>query len=467
MVGDYLMATNVSARIVDVDVYFIGSDLANSIAKARQLGAWLRTESPEELLFDDDPDVTYYAQLDGSTDLEAIGTYRSGTIRFVCANPYANASSSTTESVSSAAMTSITNAGGAETFPSFEITLDADATFLTIINDTTGAALTIGDAAAADESTAAPMTLNFHDDCTVMDWSYVAVCENGTVQNPPDGEMDTTGKVFYAVDPGVGAGWHGPTVKRAVSGDPLGDFRIRVGFYLKNTASAAQMGRINIYALDGSDNVVGKLGVHDVWSAKAQVRFYAMAGPSSGNHHIVDQLNRNRAAWNNLDWGFMELIRKGKRWTAIIDGYRNAGAELKPGAHLQASWTDEDEDYATAISAVAINIADYGTGASCDKLHVSDVKVWGAPSASDAYFICGANDIFSINMRTGEVLHSPDGESWRRDSDRIDSYGNVMPVSSLVSYDSEFWALLMGTNDIIIESDANAAGTITWRERWL
>ena len=94
MAGAFLMSSNIGARYIEIDVYYLGTDMADAMDITHDVAAWLFSQSPLELAFDDEaatpgPTRVYYAMLDGSTDLEAVAEYRAGTLTFVCHDPYA------------------------------------------------------------------------------------------------------------------------------------------------------------------------------------------------------------------------------------------------------------------------------------------------------------------------------------------------------------------------------------------
>lgn len=480
MHGSYLMQTAVGDRRIEFDVYFEGTSLADAVTGARALAAWLYSTEPLELTLSDESGVVYYAQLDGATNLEAITAFRSGTLVFVCSDPFAYATSATTTAITDGANT-VANAGGLESYPVIDVTIaTASTTFVEVANETTGEYVRVGMPAEGSDTPSEPIVLDWHDDCSVMDWTEREVCEGGEANLSTDPVnpmvMDTGGASFSPFlesgNDGTGTGWHGPTVSRALSA-PLTDFKVEALIYLDNTDAVGQMGRIELYLLDASLNVIGKMGVIDAWNSMAQVKFYAAAGPA-GAHYITNGLPSQVRGWNDLLPGKIAISRvqtgaSSFKWSCYI------GKKLADGTYgwqQTKSWVDAAGAYGADLAHVAIHVGAYGSATVPTRAEVSEVWVseFGDTGFSQLTYIGRVGDVFRFDMRQGVVLLDQGGVgSFGTESRALDDYGNPMPVSALVHYTSTFWPLPVGdsTVSVLVDDAASATGTAYVIKRWL
>ncbi|MDT2287333.1 phage tail family protein [Paenibacillus larvae] len=65
-------------------------------------------------MFDDEPGKTYYAKISGDTQIDTLVSMGTGTIKFVCPDPYAYGARKTLLLRTTSA---VTNAGLADTYP--------------------------------------------------------------------------------------------------------------------------------------------------------------------------------------------------------------------------------------------------------------------------------------------------------------------------------------------------------------
>jgi predicted phage tail component-like protein len=133
MPGAYTMQATLQERIIEIDVVWNSTSCADAVTDTRTLAGYLYSATPLELTFVDDPNIVYYAQLDGATDLEAMVYVRRGTIRFACSDPYAYSSTETAAVLSPEGETVVTNTGGVETYPVIDVVVAAPITFLDVV----------------------------------------------------------------------------------------------------------------------------------------------------------------------------------------------------------------------------------------------------------------------------------------------------------------------------------------------
>ena len=88
--GAYYQGHDLGVREIEVDIVLRGTSQENLRSIVRALAAWLRPDSePKDLIFDDEPSLTWKAVLSNETDLQEIAHNGFGTLTFVCPDPVA------------------------------------------------------------------------------------------------------------------------------------------------------------------------------------------------------------------------------------------------------------------------------------------------------------------------------------------------------------------------------------------
>ncbi|HSH25227.1 MAG TPA: distal tail protein Dit, partial [Massilibacterium sp.] len=83
-VGALLISSEVEPISIDIPVRIKGENIADLQKLKEDLADWLVHDNVKELVFDDEPDRTYYAVVDGTLDLDEIVYYGKGVITFIC-----------------------------------------------------------------------------------------------------------------------------------------------------------------------------------------------------------------------------------------------------------------------------------------------------------------------------------------------------------------------------------------------
>lgn len=88
-VGSYDFGTYLEKRTISVNISIQSEGINKVAAKLRSVAQWLYTEGLVDLSFDDEPEKTYKARLDGNSDVEEVVQLGRGTLTFLCPNPLA------------------------------------------------------------------------------------------------------------------------------------------------------------------------------------------------------------------------------------------------------------------------------------------------------------------------------------------------------------------------------------------
>ena len=111
-----------AAKTIQVEVFIKADSETDLRLKVREIAAWLYTQEVKPLTYDFESDKTYYAILQGDTDLQEVLKYGRGTINFLCPDPFAYG-----DVIDSALGASVTYLGTAPTYPTYTVTFSASA----------------------------------------------------------------------------------------------------------------------------------------------------------------------------------------------------------------------------------------------------------------------------------------------------------------------------------------------------
>src|SRR5699024_11022627 len=162
------------------------------------LASWLVTADPVPLVFDDEPNRTYYAVVQNTIDdfsrMER-SVLRQGTIQFLCLDPYGYGQQHTYNLSPTVAVE-----GTTETYPTFDLTVKKDTPLISIANrsnmDDYGdpLAVILGTDVSVDEEPQERKTLILHDTMqSTSGWTGAENVDSGYVT----GQMGVDDEGFY------------------------------------------------------------------------------------------------------------------------------------------------------------------------------------------------------------------------------------------------------------------------------
>lgn len=113
--GSLFVSSSVRDRFIEVEFFYIG-DMRNRRLKARELAAWLYSRKRERLIFDDEPDKFYLAEVSQEINLEDSFSTSEFTVVFRC-EPFAYGEEQEETFVDD--VVTVENEGTIEAFPRF------------------------------------------------------------------------------------------------------------------------------------------------------------------------------------------------------------------------------------------------------------------------------------------------------------------------------------------------------------
>src|SRR5690625_7908157 len=128
MSGAHLAGSRAEVMRVEQPVGFVVKNDEHALQIKDELAEWLITNEPVPLTFDDEPNRTYYAVIEGTIDdFDRFVNQRSGVITFLLPDPYGYGNEKTYELPSDIEM--IENNGTAPSDPIFELAAKEKSTF--------------------------------------------------------------------------------------------------------------------------------------------------------------------------------------------------------------------------------------------------------------------------------------------------------------------------------------------------
>ncbi|PHD60843.1 distal tail protein Dit, partial [Bacillus toyonensis] len=352
--GARLLGTETDPRPLPVPVGIIVQDGTDLETLKEEIADWLITEQPVELVFDVKPDRTYIAVIDEDFNVDDFVSLGKGTLKFICPMPYKlgpirNAKAKLEQNNSM--KMDILNEGSVCSEPKFKIQVENPSTFIDIINKNGDQHFRLGYPVKIDETPINRYELVMHDKAnSLVGWTDVGkdfVSDYGVVA----GKMIADGARFMPSDYGQGQFWHGPAVKRSITGGPLQDFTLDAVVECRN-ADPGTMGRVELYLLDENSVVVGKVGMFDAYRNSSENFCEVIAGNGDYNHRIIAETGYYRTTWNDF-YGRLHIARVGNYWQgdiALIDEKGNYHTEKF------AQWYDTGNSFMKKVAQIVVHI---------------------------------------------------------------------------------------------------------------
>ncbi|MFC0188493.1 distal tail protein Dit [Fictibacillus aquaticus] len=432
--GGYPQGKEVGVKPISFEVTIKGNDSQNLLI----LADWLYSDDDEELALDKENGRFYYASLDGSTDLDEIGSRGKGTINFICSDPY---SFGLPKSLSSSSGSlNMTYDGTALSFPKFRINVNQSTSFISLLNSYEEAVL-LGLPESVDVIKTDQFKRILTDDLSSFtSWVDGSVVDNGEVK----GTM--VANKFRANSYGTGTTWHGPAKKRAFPGSAqLQDFRVQA-FISQKSTSHLEVGRVEIYLLDSNSNIIGKMLLRDSTTGYKYNWAQARAGNEADNYVLYDGYGDMAGTWNDFSNGIIEIKRTGKVWEFYIAKRDAAGNHY---ARKSTRWRHTSNKYMAPLAQIQVHVGQYGTNAvttqSINTIYVDEILT---PGSNQVPIIANDGDVIEIDHHFKKITKN--GADFQEVRD---------PRSTL-------FPLRKGTNSIQVFPPNIGTVEMIYQERW-
>ncbi|MBY7109996.1 MULTISPECIES: distal tail protein Dit [Bacillus] len=453
--GARLLNTQTEMRVFSVPVGIIAPSGIDMNMLSEDIANWLITDQPKELIFDTEPDRTYFAVVDEDFNADEFVEIGQGNLKFICPMPYKLGKINIhkfTQEWSTETTSFFTNKGSVEAPALIEMTVKKPSTFLDIW---------FGEYPHNRDyfRLGYPLTV---EETTVQERERVMWDEMATPigWTPVTGQFDDMkgtgsfksrgGYALYCEDYGEGIGFYGAVAKKNIPGGPLQDFEMEAWMTLKSK-NIGEMGRVEVLLLDEASNVVARINMNDLYATAEITRAHMKIGNSgtpNSFRKLVDTSGYYSTTFNQFR-GRLRIARRGKVWSVYVAKFID-GTE-KDGASLVERWIDETGNPMTErkIAQVMIAICKWDNHQPINEIQIDDLKFWKVnkvPSNTQPYIFDTGDKIV---IDTEKSLVTINGK-------------NAINIKEIFS---NFPSVIRGENRIdIMPPDVNA--TISYRERY-
>jgi predicted phage tail component-like protein len=442
--GSYDLGTTVGSRLFEISVTLLSVSQNAFSALKREVASWLVTDDLKPLVFDDEPDKTYFVRFVGESTLNELFQFGEGTITFIAPDPFAYGAEETLPFSADGFLT-YQNTANKDLFPNYTLTFNAPSTFFSIVS--ADKHITVGTPTTVEDT-------QITGDQIILSEGFNSLTGWTATNTVVDGEVSGTITVnaegnFIPESYGTGTGWHGPALKKSLS-ESLQDFKMEV--FLENKATgtpetiASKVGRTEIYLLDINDSVVGKFAIKDFTTNKETTYGEARLGGLSGGKHIINYAG-NGLVWNQFD-GYIYVERIGQQWVVRVGKYDHLTGRRY--ARLEQRYFDTNNDFSAKVAKVQVHF-----GAHSDKPFTHQLldvmRVWkvNQPGTGEIESLFNADDVVEID--TGKKIIYKNGAPWMYD----------------LNLTSEFFPFIKGDNTLKFVPADKATASVNLKQRWL
>ncbi|PFV47634.1 phage tail protein [Bacillus cereus] len=450
--GGYLLQTNTNVRTIEVPVIIKAGSQGEMQQKKEDLADWLVTDQPCELIFDDEPNRTYMAVIDGGADIDELIFRGKGKITFVCPMPYKlGAVQTKVMSVENQELkATFENQGTVETKPVIDIKVSNPSPFLDVWND--DEYFRLGYPTGVKTRLVKQNERLIWDEMTKLT-PWTAVTGQIGVYKSSGAMKVWQGYAFTPESYGTGTDfeWHGPFLKKTIpnTGGVIQDFKLDVQMTFQSE-HWNRMGKTVVMLLDANDNVIVELAMADEYMSHEMTTAQAIIDPGSSRKWIADEMGMYSDTFNDFR-GHVSVARRGKEWSFYFAKYRK-NTEIDDASFVR-TWRDEaDSNPMTArpVAKIAVGCIAYGKNPPADIAFIEDVKFWKINTLT----IDETPYIFDI------------GDKIQIDTERSLVTINGTNAIGLKDIFSRFPIVKRGDNNIIVRPYNIGTATLTYRERY-
>lgn len=424
--GGYINGNVTDIRTIEVPV-LIKTESVSHLQKLKEdLAAWLIQEEPKVLTFDDESDRVYYALISGEIDIEELVKLGTGTLTFICPDPYKYGLEYSYQFNSSGVLEFI-NEGSVPAFPTYEIDITKETTFLSILDNESH--ITIGKPDETESVVVVDRDFILHEKFDSMTgWNPGSAIQDGFTQmgaiyvNKGNFEPQTFGGNVDANS----YKWRGPAYVKQLPRS-VQDFELECFLDMKSikptpAERAAELGRIAIWLLDINNQVIGKMFVEDPTEKTMMVKGIAKLGPEAATKTIMEYSNQ---AYNQFD-GLIMIKREGKWWNFQIGMY-DSSTGRRYGRYEQ-QYYDSDGTYQTKVAKIQVGFMQYKNynfpSMLLDTLRFYELNGTGGVTPEEVPVIAQAGDKIEIETSTGQIYRN--GAPWYK---RLDPTSHFFPLN--------------------------------------
>lgn len=412
-VGAYHVGDITDVMIREIPVVIRGNDIGDLQKLKEDLADWLVHDDVKELVFDDEPDRTYYAVVDGTLDLDEIVYYGKGVIKFICPDglKYGPQKEVTLQNETE---NNIYVSGTKDTPFILECEPTEPLSALSII--TPDDYLRIGYEEDLTTSVEKEQAILHIPGSQMATWQDGTKVDGGIVQGTvkTNSTAENAGSEIQPADFGIVVpnNWYGPA-KIYTLPEQLQDFKIEAKLGNKNLLIPNEVARIEIYLLNSNKDVIAKMSMADIKPNVIE------------NIGIIqlrkDMLNKEwnllyTNAWQQktfLDfYGAMRIQRVGNLFYAYITRIDTKGNNY---GYVDAWYRDVNGDFMDKVAYVQVHFGKYDNYPVQQRMFIDQLTVIKINKDGDKQYIARPGDKIEIDTGKRDIRVNGDSRIWLKD----------------------------------------------------
>ncbi|GAA5417916.1 hypothetical protein Pryu01_02994 [Paraliobacillus ryukyuensis] len=307
MDGVHVQGKKRPAKLIEVEVNVRALNREELRTKIDELNALLDVDEDVPIVFPDEPNMTYYGRTEASNESNEYFFMHKGSFTIICSDPR-KYGEEINEGLTDQG-TIIDVSGTAEAQPVIELEVLAPITFAMVSDG--NEFMLIGQPTDVTTTPVNKEEKIFHHDMEAMlGWVDTDVIGEGYIK----GSFGVTNYGFYPIFPDPNAGayeWYGPAKKHSLS-EPVQDFLMDMGFRFYAESLGGSVGRIEMYGLDATNNIVFRAWIEDKWFGYDHFGLCLEIGNGERTEYFTLPKNLEDI------YGRMKVKREGNNWTLIM-----------------------------------------------------------------------------------------------------------------------------------------------------
>jgi len=444
MSGAHLAGSRAEVMRVEQPVGFVVKNDEHALQIKDELAEWLITNEPVPLTFDDEPNRTYYAVIEGTIDdFDRFVNQRRGVITFLLPDPYGYGKEKIIEFSEDSAI--IENKGTATAKPIIELTAKEKSTFamVTLGEDKFNI---IGQPADDDVQIVDSRTsVLYENGSTIGSWQVATSDMIDDARMPKiAGTMGTDGAGIRPDSYGTGDKLHGPAVFKEIN--PIQDFEIETTFDIISRREAESW-RMGINFLDENMNMLGHIGIKDNHRNYKRRVPLARYGPYRGGGRENGNLIGDSQKIDNARDTTLFYLRA-KREGNTFDFYIGEWQSQKHIRSWHEQYHDVNNEFNGKLKYITLYIASYADRPTPSRLRINSVEVFELTTIQQDQtpYIIYPGDVVTFDHVNADVLLN--GEL------------------SKDTFFGDFFELNKGVNTLTVSPSNTFDAQVKFRERW-
>lgn len=374
-----------------------GKDIKETL---EEVAEWLVQEEAKKLVFSDEPDKYWLAEIDGAFDRDPKENPVRINVEFLCVDPHKYGLEQR-KPFENGGIT-LVNDGTASSKPIFNIDVLQDTAFLQIAK-ANGEYMQIGNPADVDDVIVDPTPIVVDQNMSSFEgWNtdQVIAPRHGSI----GGYFVTDNYLWRVTDFGSGKEWHGPA-RRFNLPRLLDDYWVEVLFRFQVYQSRSnRLGLLECDLIGSNNERIARMALKETSIHTRAVRADIHADGNGKRKHIMEnETGYKRGSYNDF-YGKM-FIRKSNSYYFVQVGERQEDGTY--ANRTNARFVDYGGDFAnTPLAAVQVRAAQWGDRMPVDHMAIHHVKVWEMQNteASDIPIIAHEGDTIQLNHQNGSIL---------------------------------------------------------------